>query len=100
MQEKRRYDRIPPEQRVTCRILEGQAGFESENDMLVKDITPAGILFESHKEITIGTQLVLEITFPFSTSNSKGSVLGKVAHCEKNSDTQKFEIGISYIAKS
>jgi hypothetical protein len=66
-------------------------------DVIVLDISPAGLSLISDKDIPEGTQLKLKIKFPSSYTDQENNVIAKVAHCHKSKD--KFKVGCSYVRK-
>lgn len=94
--DKRNYSRIPTLKQVRCLVARQDRPDESV-DVIVKDLSPGGIMFESREELTLGTLLNLEIVFPFSTTDEGGKVQGRVVHCRRNERTKRFDIGVAYV---
>lgn len=94
--EQRLYWRISPENNITCHISNDEGKNDMEN-VLVADISPAGLSFICDRELPEGTELKLKVNFPSSYPEEENNVIVKVAHCYKHKD--KFKIGCSYIKK-
>ncbi len=99
MKDKRTFDRVGAQQKVTCRILEGLSGLDKDCELTVRDIAPGGISFLNDGDIASGTLLKLEVKFPFTVAESVSAVMGKVAYCIKDAESLKYNIGISYVSK-
>ena len=97
MDERRFYGRVKTDERVTCRInKESEVGHP--DSLTVTDLSPAGLCFISSEEISKDTVLKLQMSFPSVYSLDPelyNSV--KVAHCDKDINTNKFKIGCYYI---
>ena len=97
MDERRFYGRVKTDERVTCRINKESDAANSDS-LTVTDLSPAGLCFISGEEISKDTVLKLQISFPFvypPDPQLHNSV--KVAHCDKDINSNKFKIGCYYI---
>ena len=97
MDERRLYSRVKTNAGVTCRVSKGSDTANPDN-LAVIDLSPAGFCFISSEEISPDTPLKLQMSFPSAYSldpQLHNSV--KVAHCDKDINSNKFKIGCYYI---
>ncbi len=94
---RRRWARInvPTEKMITCKISEPRE-FAGDSEFIVNDINMAGIAFFTNKKIE-KTRLKLFVKFPFTSFSDASTVWGKVAYCNKVSDSDKYRVGICYV---
>lgn len=96
MQNKRTYGRVPTIKAVSCTVAKRDTPDDIIN-VVVKNLSPGGILFESNRDFAMNAILDLEIRLPFAANDESGKVSGKVVHCQRNARTNRFEIGVAYI---
>ena len=97
MDERRFYGRVKTDERVTCRINK-ESDAANPDSLTVTDLSPAGLCFISGEEISKDMVLKLRMSFPSVYSldpQLHNSV--KVAHCDKDINSNKFKIGCYYI---
>jgi len=94
---RRRWSRInvPTEKMITCKISEPREA-AGDSEFIVNDINMGGIAFFTNKKIE-KTILKLFIKFPFTSFSEASTVWGKVAYCNKVSDSDKYRVGIYYV---
>lgn len=91
--DKRRYIRLNFSKKVMIQKIgfEGHIGHVSVN---CKDISKAGVLFESNKSFEIGTKLQIQI--PLQKTEENLLILGTVVRVEVYGDSL-YDIGVSFI---
>jgi len=97
MEERRFYSRVKTDKKVICRINK-ESEVARRDSLAVTDISPAGLCFISGEEISKDTVLKLQMSFPCvypPDPELYNSV--KVAHCDKDINSNKFKIGGYYI---
>ena len=94
---RRRWARInvPTEKMITCKIAEPRE-LAGDSEFIVNDINMAGIAFFTNMKIE-KTILKLFVKFPFTSFSDASTVWGKVAYCNKVSDSDKYRVGIYYV---
>ena len=93
---RRSYWRANTNRKITCNISSDNDK-DYMGDVIVADISPAGLSLVCDKDIPEGTQLKLKIKFPSVYLDEKNNVMAKVAHCHKFKD--KFKVGCSYVRR-
>jgi len=97
MEERRFYSRVKTDARFTCRVNK-ESEVVHPDSLAVTDLSPAGLCFISSEEISKDTVLKLQMSFPCvypPDPELYNSV--KVAHCDKDINSNKFKIGGYYI---
>lgn len=94
--DKRNYSRIPTLKQVRCTIAREERPDETL-DVVLKDLSPAGVSFESKEEFQVGALLQLQIIFPLATTQEPGKVQGKVVRCQRNEKAKGYDIGVAYV---
>ena len=96
MEERRFYDRVKTDKKVTCRINK-ESDAARPGSLAVTDLSPAGLCFISGEEISQDTVLKLQMSFPCvypPDPELYNSV--KVTHCDKDINSNQFKIGGYY----
>ncbi len=96
--DKRTYGRVDADKRVMCKVIEIGTGDKFEDtELVVKNMSPGGVSFESNTALPQETIIKLELRLPLSTPQEEPSLVsGKVIRCVKDEKTNKYEIGIAY----
>lgn len=108
MKERRQFVRVPRKGLVKFREMhlpQRQCGAE---ESIYKNISANGLLFESNRNLPIGTILAVQIELrnwarSLRKANTRGfenlplKVLGEVVRCEQLDSRSAFEIGIHFI---
>ena len=97
--DKRVFGRVNTDKKVMCKVLEVGTGDKFEDtELVVKNMSPGGVSFESNRALPQETIIKLELKLPLSTPQDEPSLVsGKVIRCVEDENTDKYEIGIAYI---
>ena len=91
--ERRQYARVETNLYITY-SMEGSPQTEA-GVFLTKNVSGGGILFESFKEIPVGT--VLDLSMHLPTSRYALQAKGKVARVDKTRNYGRYDIGLSLV---
>lgn len=93
--EQRRAPRLPIEINFTYTIINPPEDLRAVHHAVTKNISSAGLVFESDNQLPIDTELKLVINIPGLT-NKSFDFIGSVARIEKLFPSFKFDIGVSF----
>lgn len=93
MAERRRFIRHPLCIPLSYKLIKkGKADSAKEKGAETINISQGGLLFPASRSVNAGSTIMLKLPFQDEILNLKA----RVVHCEKNPETQLYNIGVSF----